>query len=84
MVTTAGSRTYVAYNEAGRRIGETHANARIPDSVVDLIRERHEDDAISYAACSKEFRLSLPTVKKILTYQRRAQTAARWKALVHG
>jgi hypothetical protein len=74
----------VAVNDRGYRIGESHFNARIPDAVIDQIRERHEDDAISYAACSKEFSLSLPTVKKILLYQRRAQTPARWKALSHG
>jgi AraC-like DNA-binding protein len=72
----------IAYNERGHRIGETHHNAHISDLVVDLIRERHEDDAISYAAISRELSLSLSTVKKILTYQRRAQTPARYKAMV--
>jgi hypothetical protein len=71
----------VAYNEGGRRINETHPNARIPDAVIDLIRERREDDGASYLELTQEFSLSINTIGKILTYQRRAQTPARWKAL---
>jgi DNA invertase Pin-like site-specific DNA recombinase len=83
MVTTSTLSIHVAYNEGGRRIGETHHNASIPDAVVDLIRERHEDDGvISNQELAEEFGLSLSTVKKLLQYQRRAQTPARWKALV--
>lgn len=63
----------------GKRVGETHHNARIPDVVVDKIRDRHEDDGISYKSLAVEFSLSLNTIKKICTYQRRAQTPARYK-----
>jgi hypothetical protein len=79
MVITAG-RVYVALNESGRRIGETHHNASIPDLVVEQIRDRHEYDGITYRALVAEFSLSLNTISKILTYQRRAQTPVRWKA----
>jgi ribosome-binding protein aMBF1 (putative translation factor) len=71
----------VAINEHGRRIGETHHNARIPDSIIDRIRERREDDGITYRALAQELNLSINTIGKILTYQRRAQTPVAWKRL---
>jgi Mor family transcriptional regulator len=83
MVTTTGSRIYIALNENGRRIGQTHPNARIPDAVVERIRDRHEYDGAGYRQLTEEFQLSLNTIGKICTYQRRAQTPARWKAISH-
>jgi hypothetical protein len=74
----------VAVNEQGRRIGETHHNALIPDAVVDQMRGRHEDDGIGYREIAREFGLKLPAVSKICTYQRRAQTAERWKTIRAG
>ena len=71
----------VAVNEFGRRIGETHHNAHISDSVVAQIRARHEDDGRGYLEISQEFGIALTTVRKICTYERRAQTAERWKTI---
>ena len=78
---TSPRRRYVilAYNDQGRRIGEQHHNARIPDAIVDRIRDRHEDDGLGYKALSFEFSLSVNTIRKICTYERRAQTPERWK-----
>lgn len=85
----------LAFNEQGNRVGETHHNARIPDEIVDRIRERHEDDSPQpirwggngavrtlrpgYRTLAREFGLSIWTVRNILTYQRRAQTPTRYK-----
>lgn len=74
-------RVLVAVNEYGRRIGETHHNAIISDATVDLIRERHEDHRCGYVEISREFDIALTTVRKICTYERRAQTPERWKTL---
>lgn len=71
----------VAYNESGLRIGETHHNARLSDAIVDRIRELHEDFGWGYLAICRELHLSLPTVRKICTYERRAQTPVRWRRL---
>lgn len=71
----------VAYNECGARIGETHHNATISNDMVDLIHELHEDFCCSYRAIAEELKLSMPTVRKICTYERRAQTAEAWKRL---
>jgi hypothetical protein len=74
-------RIVVAVNEDGRRIGETHHNARIPDVIVDQLRDLHEDFLWPYWRIARDYKLSIPTVKKICTYQRRAQTPERWKRL---
>lgn len=71
----------VAVNEDGRRIGETHHNARIPDATVERIRDRHEYDGKGYVALSLEFGLSKNTIRKICTYERRAQRPERWKRI---
>jgi hypothetical protein len=72
----------VAFNERGNRIGETHHNAKIPNQVVDAIRERHEVDGLSYRQIGKEFGIILSMVQKICTYELRAQTPERWKTVM--
>lgn len=74
-------RIVVAVNEFGKRIGETHHNARISDATVDLIRERHEDLGHSYRRIAMELNIAFTTVRKICAYQRRAQTPVRWKRI---
>ena len=77
-VKVPGRTVIVALNESGRRIGATHHNATISDAVVDQIRDRHENDGLGYVALAREFNLSKNTVRKICTYERRAQTPARY------
>ena len=74
-------RVLVAVNEFGRRIGETHHNAIISDATVDMIRAAHEDSRRGYLEISQEFDIALTTVRKICTYERRAQTPERWKTI---
>ena len=69
----------IAVNERGYRVGETHQNAKISDLMVDQIRDRHEDEKCGYIQLSAEFGLALTTVRKICTYERRAQTPYAWK-----
>jgi hypothetical protein len=69
----------IGYSEYGKRIGETHHNARIPDVVVERIRDRHEYGHLGYVALSREFGIALTTVRKICTYERRAGRVERWK-----
>jgi hypothetical protein len=71
-------RVVVALNESGYRIGQSHHNAWIPDVIVDLIRCGHEDYGWGYVKLATMFVLSKNTVRKICTYERRAQTAERW------
>lgn len=69
----------LAFNDQGRRIGETHHNARIPDATVDLIRELHEDHGYRFLDIADGLELSFSTVAKICNYARRADTPSRWK-----
>lgn len=72
----------IALNEQGYRIGVTHHNARIPQEIVDRMRDLHEDESIGYRRLAKMFGLSRSVVQKICTYERRAQTPDRWKRVV--
>jgi hypothetical protein len=72
-------RVVVAVNERGRRIGETHHNAHISQALVDEMRARHEEGGLGYRKISRELNVPLTTVRKICTYERRAQTPERWK-----
>jgi DNA invertase Pin-like site-specific DNA recombinase len=71
----------VAVNESGRRIGATHHNAVLSDALVDQMRNSHEDGGLGYKKISRELNLARTTVRKICTYERRAQTPARWKSI---
>lgn len=72
----------IAVNEQGYRIGSSHHNARIPQDVVDRMRDLHEDELIGYRRLAKMFGLSRSVVAKICKYERRAQTPDRWKRVV--
>ena len=74
-------RIYVAINEDGRRIGETHHNAYISDELVERIRNRVEYEGATCPQLSRELSLPFGTIRKIVTYERRAQIAVRWKAI---
>lgn len=82
IVPTTSRKVYVAVNEQGIRLGETHPNAELTDHEVDLMRELREKDSMSYALLAEKFEVPIPTVQKICTYQRRAVTIARWKVLL--
>lgn len=74
----------VAFNDEGRRIGEGHHRAKIPDAVVHELRDLHEHKGIRYRQLIAIFeergvKLTYSTVKKICNYMRRNQTAARFK-----
>lgn len=73
--------TVIAVNENGYRIGASHHNARIPDDVIDKIRDLHEDQQIGYRRLAKMFNLPRSCVQKICNYERRAQTPDRWKTI---
>lgn len=72
-------REYIAFNERGYRIGASHHNSTIPESVVTRMRELHEEFNFGYRVLARMFGVSKGTVQKICTYRRRAQTVAIWK-----
>jgi hypothetical protein len=73
----------VAINERGLRIGATHHNARVPDEIVNQLRDLHEDHGIGYRRLAKMFNLKRAFVQKVCKYRIRAQVAAAWKRVSH-
>lgn len=69
----------VAINERGCRIGATHHNAKVPDEIVNRIRDLHEDQGVGYRRLAKMFNLKRAFVQKVCKYRIRAQVAAAWK-----
>ena len=76
-----GKRVIIALNENGYRIGSSHHNAKIPDEVIDEIRDLHEEQGIGYRKLAKMFGLTRSSVQKICNYERRAQTPDRYKTV---
>ncbi len=71
----------VATNEAGLRIGEEHPNAKLTDAEVEIIRQLHEEDGLSYKSLAEKFEISKGAVAKICRYERRAQYPADFKTI---
>lgn len=71
----------VAVNEVGLRIGEGHPNSKLTDAEVEIIRQLHEDDGMSYKEIAEKFEVSKWCIGKICRYERREQTPADWKEI---
>lgn len=69
----------VGVNAAGRRVGETHSNAKLSDKEVDAIRDLHEEEGWGYKRLAKRFKSSVRTIRSICAYERRSQFAERWR-----
>lgn len=82
VVPTTSRKVFVALDEDGNRIGETHQNAKLSDAQVDQIRDLHEKDGLSYGQLAERFTVSKVTIQCICNYSRRASTIARWKVLL--
>ena len=78
---TQVTREYIAVNDQGYRIGSSHHNSRICESVVDSIRLLREDFGLGYGTLSTIFSLPRGTIAKICKYQIRGQTPDRWKTI---
>lgn len=73
---------FVAVNENGRRIGDSHHNSKISNKTVDEIRDAHEDLGLSYDKLAKLFNLNKSHIQKICEYSCRAQTVANFRKVV--
>jgi len=69
----------IAVNEKGRAIGESHANAKLSDAHVELIRDLFEEGFSSYRTLAEKFGVHKATIADIVNYRRRAQTPADWR-----
>jgi len=68
----------VARSEAGRRCGESHPRARVPDSVVRAVRDAHEIEGMGLRRLAKRFGLPRATIQAWCSYTRRAVRAESW------
>ena len=68
-----------AYGENGRRVGESHHNATIPEATVKEIRDLHEELGWGYRRIAKHLSLRWQTVAKIARYQRRSAVPSSWR-----
>lgn len=82
VVPTTSRKVYVAVDENGIRIGETHGNAKLTDAQVDEIRDLAESKGMRARAIAELFGAPVITIEKILSYERRATTIARWKVIL--
>jgi DNA-binding transcriptional regulator YiaG len=82
VVPTTSRKVFIAVDENGLRIGETHPKAKLTDAQVDEMRDLREEQGWSYDQLATHFGVPKITVAKICTYERRASTIARWKVLL--
>lgn len=61
-------------NRAGKVIGEDHPRARLSDAQVDKIREDYEERGKAIKVMAREYKVSPRTIRRIVRYERRAQT----------
>lgn len=74
------ARQYIAVNERGLRIGESHPRARLSDHEVDLMRTLHEEYHMGYTELAEKFECSVSGTAKLCRYERRNQAAAAFKS----
>lgn len=70
----------VALNENGRRIGEGHHRATIPDEVVLAVRELHEH-GIQAPEIARKTGARIAWIHKVVRYAIRGQVARDWKTV---
>ncbi len=74
-------RMMAAVNDAGRVIGEDHANARYLDSdVANVIELRRQ--GYTYREISRMMDMPIRTLRDYLSGRRRCQSVAGWKAVI--
>lgn len=71
----------VALNENGRRIGETHHNAKLTDDDVNHIRVLNIEHGLSFRELAKKFDVSHTTIENICAYKKRCQVAVKSKII---
>ncbi len=68
----------IGVNEIGRRIGESHHNAKLSDGDVEQLRELHAE-GFGYRKLSTIFDCSKSLVRDIIKGRARGQVAEAWR-----
>lgn len=74
----------VAINSEGRVIGDGHHRTTISDATVLEMRNLAEFRGATSTELADRFHLPLSHVRKILKYQRRADTPREWRTVTDG
>lgn len=72
---------YIATNDRGYRIGESHHRSIISDKEVQEILDLHELSGWSYKQIAEQYKVSHWCVSRICRYERRAQTCDHFKKI---
>lgn len=75
-------KVYVALDESGHRIGETHHHAKLTDIEVDQIRDMRESYGYTIDRIAELMLCHRQTIASICSYRRRATSISRWLAVV--
>lgn len=70
---------FIAVNEQGRRVGDSHHNAKLTDHEVELLRQLHREKAMGYKKLAAKFECSVALAAKICQGRRRGQVVAQWR-----
>lgn len=74
-----GNKLRVGVNDAGRRVGESHQNAKLSDDDIRLILELHSYHGVGYKTLAKKFDASVSCIQKICNGSRRANAPVRYR-----
>lgn len=69
----------IGVNDKGYRVGKYHHSTRIRDETVNEIRELRESAGWTIDQLCAHFHLSNSTIRKIVYYERRAQTPVAFR-----
>lgn len=76
-----GDYLVAAYNENGRRVGQSHPKAKLSDEQIDKIREDHEERGMTAGQLAIKYGSTKKTIEPILSYKVRCQTPANYRRI---
>jgi hypothetical protein len=68
----------IAVNDIGRRVGDSHHNAKLTNGEVELLLALHKEKW-GYRRLSAKFEVSKSLVRDIIKLRRRNQVATAWR-----
>lgn len=71
----------VGVDARGNRVGEDHRLAVLTNAEVEVVRQLHETDGLTYEVLAEKFGVSKSTIAGICQYRRRAQLPVAWRVV---
>jgi len=73
----------IGVNEQGRRVGDSHHNAKLSDGDVELLQALH-GEGWGYRRLAAKFEVSKSLVRDIVKGRARCQVASAWRRVAVG